>query len=388
VLRRNDDPNSERILVATRLLGEAPEVTVGSRFAGPLVGVLEYSYGAYKVLLTEPLPAVESAGLEREVTPLVGTAETLTVATMNVENLSVTADEEKYSRLAEVVVRNLRGPDVVALQEVQDDSGSANDGQVGCQQTLSRFVRVIREAGGPAYQWLAVDPENNQDGGMPGGNIRVAYLINPQRVGFDRRGSAGPRDATRAVAGPQLSLNPGRVVPDHPAFVGDRAAGRFGTRKSLALELEFNGRRLFFVNNHFCSKRGDEELFGARQPPGRSTEALRTSQAAAVNSFVRELLAVDSGARVVVLGDLNEHEFRPPLEALKGSQLQNLMESLPTAERYTYLHLGNSQALDHILVSAALAGGSEIDVVHVNAEYPVPVRASDHDPVVARLTVR
>ena len=48
---------------------------------------------------------------------------------------------------------------------------------------------------------------------------------------------------------------------------------------------------------------------------------------------------------------------------------------------------GNSQVLDHILVSPALCspGRPDYDVVHVNAEFAD--QASDHDPSVAKLTL-
>jgi hypothetical protein len=47
---------------------------------------------------------------------------------------------------------------------------------------------------------------------------------------------------------------------------------------------------------------------------------------------------------------------------------------------------GNSQTLDHVLVSGALAARPvALDVVHVNAEFAD--QASDHDPSVARITL-
>ena len=54
-------------------------------------------------------------------------------------------------------------------------------------------------------------------------------------------------------------------------------------------------------------------------------------------------------------------------------------------EHYSYVFEGNSQALDQILVSPALADvlvPGSYDVVHVNAEFAD--QASDHDPQVAR----
>jgi hypothetical protein len=51
-------------------------------------------------------------------------------------------------------------------------------------------------------------------------------------------------------------------------------------------------------------------------------------------------------------------------------------------ERYSYVFDGNSQQLDHILVSDHLSGAlSPFDFVHVNSEFHAQV--SDHDPAYA-----
>jgi len=63
--------------------------------------------------------------------------------------------------------------------------------------------------------------------------------------------------------------------------------------------------------------------------------------------------------------------------------LNNLTFLLPEDERYTYNFDGNSQALDHILVTDTLLGGAEFDAVHINSEF-TGFRGSDHDPVLAR----
>ena len=62
------------------------------------------------------------------------------------------------------------------------------------------------------------------------------------------------------------------------------------------------------------------------------------------------------------------------------------MERVPVEDRYSFIFQGFSQTLDHILVSPALARGAEVDMVHVSADFPVAERASDHDPVVARIS--
>jgi len=97
------------------------------------------------------------------------------------------------------------------------------------------------------------------------------------------------------------------------------------------------------------------------------------------------VLARDPNANVVVLGDLNDFEFSDTLVILKGAGLTDLVETLPPEERYTYVFEGNSQVLDHILITPNLAQNAtvEYDIVHVNAEFADQV--SDHDPEVARI---
>jgi uncharacterized protein len=93
-----------------------------------------------------------------------------------------------------------------------------------------------------------------------------------------------------------------------------------------------------------------------------------------------------------VLGDINDFEFSTTADLLVGSgrtALVDLPRTLPAGERYTYVFEGNSQVLDHILLSQRLAkvrGGRpayEYDVVHTNAEFHD--QDSDHDPQVVRL---
>ena len=92
-------------------------------------------------------------------------------------------------------------------------------------------------------------------------------------------------------------------------------------------------------------------------------------------------------AGVIVLGDLNDYQFSQPLATLKGSILHDLVEGLPESERYTYIYEGNSEMLDHILVSNPIFENRPFayDVVRVNAEFAD--RVSDHDPQVVRITL-
>ena len=112
----------------------------------------------------------------------------------------------------------------------------------------------------------------------------------------------------------------------------------------------------------------------------------RIQQAQIVNDFVDAILAVDSNAAIAVLGDLNDFDFSVPLAIVKGGVLTNLVESLPQAERYSFVFDGNAQILDHLLASSGLAVNvSLFDIAHVNSEFTT--QASDHDPLVAQFCV-
>ncbi|MFF5387600.1 MULTISPECIES: endonuclease/exonuclease/phosphatase family protein [unclassified Streptomyces] len=353
-----------------------PKANVGDVLAGATEGPLDFNqYGGY-TLTARTLGTVVDRGLERETTDRQHGNE-LAVATYNVENLDPTDPQEKFDALAKAVVENLASPDVVALEEIQDDNGAKNDGTVSAAQTVKKFTDAIVAAGGPAYDWRSVDPENNKDGGEPGGNIRQVFLFNPARVSFtDRPGG----DATTAtgVTGRKghaaLTVSPGRIDPANAAWAD--------SRKPLAGEFVFRGRTVFVIANHFGSKGGDESIVSHHQPPNRSSEAKRLLQAQAVNGFVKQLLAVEKQADVLVVGDINDFEFSGTTQALTaGGALYPAVRSLPRGERYSYVYQGNSQVLDQILTSPGIHRFA-YDSVHINAEFAD--QNSDHDPQVLR----
>ncbi|MFC7220242.1 endonuclease/exonuclease/phosphatase family protein [Streptomyces polyrhachis] len=375
-------PNTGRIKVMSLdAAAPIPTANVGDTLAGTTEGPLDYaSFGGYTLQATR-LGAHTPAGLEREVTRAQHDKE-LAVATYNVENLDALDPQEKFDRLAEGVAVSLASPDIVTLEEIQDDNGAVNDGTVGSEGTLARFTDAIVAAGGPRYSWRYIAPENNQDGGEPGGNIRLAYLFNPERVTFNDRSAGDATTATSVVKtnrGPQLTHSPGRINPASAAWED--------SRKPLVGEFTFRGERVFLIANHFTSKGGDQPLHGRYQEPARSSEAKRHQQAAEVNAFVDKLLAADKSTRVLVLGDLNDFEFSQTVTTLTdgGKVLKPLITTLPAAERYTYVFDGNSQTLDHTLVSPGVRS-YDYDVVHINAEFAD--QASDHDPQIVRIDVK
>jgi hypothetical protein len=378
LLLRPNDGNPERVTL-DNLLTPLPNVNVGDHYSASIVGVVDYNFGNPFIEVTTPGLTAVHDGVTRETTDPVAAGE-LAVSTFNFENLAPTNPQSKFDSLASLIVNNLRSPDLIAGEEVQDNNGATDNGVVDAAQTLSRLVAAIEAAGGPTYAWREIDPVNDQDGGEPGGNIRQVFLFRTDRgLSFiDRPGgdSTTPNAVTGSGSSTQLLYSPGRIAPADGAWNS--------SRKPLAAEFSYRGHKLFAIVNHFNSKGGDDPLRGRFQPPTRISEVQRHQQAHLVADFASDISSADPAADVVVLGDLNDFEFSDTVGILEAAGLHDLMDTLPLNQRYSYDFEGNSQVLDHILFSGPLfARPLVFDPVHVNAEFFDQV--SDHDPSVVRV---
>ncbi|MGY5114694.1 endonuclease/exonuclease/phosphatase family protein [Streptomyces sp. 900105755] len=354
-----------------------PAANVGDTLTGATTGPLDYNqYGGY-TLVASRLGTLKSGGLQRETTKKQAHGE-LAVATYNVENLD--PSDGTFAAHASAIVNNLQSPDIVSLEEIQDNNGATDDGTVAADVTVNKLIDAIVAAGGPKYQWRSVNPVNDQDGGEPGGNIRQVFLFNPARVSFvDRAGgdSTTAVGVTKVHGKAQLTASPGRVDPANSAWTT--------SRKPLAGEFVFQGRTVFVIANHLNSKGGDQGLTSQYQPVVRSSETQRHAQATLVNAFVRSILDVQKDAEVIALGDMNDFDFSGTTKILEShGALWSAIRSLPTKERYTYDYQGNEQVLDQILISKQIRGKGdfEYDSVHINSEFHDQI--SDHDPQVLR----
>ncbi|WP_293373534.1 lamin tail domain-containing protein [Nevskia sp.] len=379
------DYNPERIQLDDGLNGVVMPLGINTGDnLGDVTGVATYSFGNYEVLLTAA-PTLTANPLPTGVRTIAFGGDRLSVGAYNVENLD--PSDSTFTAFGVQIVNALGAPDILALSEIQDNNGATNNGIVSASQSIQLLINAIVAAGGPQYSFVTVDPTNNSDGGEPGGNIRLVQFYNPARVSFvpGTAGSGGALDATAPVlvdGRVALTLSPGRIEPTNTAFNS--------SRKPLAATYDFNGRRLVIVNNHFNSKGGDEPLLGVNQPPILNSEAQRIGQATLVNSFVSNIQSLDPAARVIVLGDLNDFDFSPPLAILRTGVdgTQNSLRNLGTDliadpnERYSYTFEGNAQELDHILATPSLlAADAQYEAIRLNAEYAVQL--SDHEPLLS-----
>jgi predicted extracellular nuclease len=216
------------------------------------------------------------------------------VGTYNVLNLDPNdgdGDEDvangRFEATAKIIVENMGAPDIVALQEIQDNDGS-DTGVVPADETLQKLVdEIAKIEGAPKYEYVDnIFIGNNTSGGQPDGNIRTAYLYNPWRVSFFE-------DTLTTIGG----------QGDGEAFENSRLP-LVATFKFLPLQYKFD-----MVNVHFSSKGGSAAIMGVQQPFEDLQESAdvnggldeRLVQSAAVAEYVKAQRA-DGKSSFIVLG--------------------------------------------------------------------------------------
>lgn len=377
------------------MLGQTGDIIEGS-----LTGVMTYNYTQYKIFLDysqfdsttktfkTAIATFNEKNIQQMVTNLSSSADTLTVAAFNVENYSAMPNktsDEKSLKVAQGIVTNLGAPDIVSLEEIQDNSGNnKGDGTSAADQSIQRLLDDIIAVGGPNYQALNIDPEFNQDGGATNGNIRVVILYNPERVE-----ALNVQAGDYTTAATVQNTDGDAMLVQNPARIGVGSLNFISTRKSLVGQFRFNDEVVTVIGNHFSSKGGDEGMFGINQPPTLGSETKRIEQAREVNAFVQSILAINPDAHIVVLGDMNDYEFTPALQTLSGNELTNMTNQLPAETRYSYSYQGRQQTLDHILVNSKHLAQTKIEAIHMNADFREDTgQVSDHDPMIISMQVK
>jgi uncharacterized protein len=409
------DFNPERIQLDDEALGgSVGAVTSVGQTAGDVTGVVGYGFGFYDVNVTQAV-TFDPSTLEREVSTLDENFDRIRISTFNVQNLAPlglnggdgVTTQAKLDALADAIIHNLKAPEIIGLQELQDASGTTNNGVVDASLTVTQLINTIIARGGPHYSAVLSDPVNGTEGGVPGGNIQVAYLY--------------LADVVTPTADNNLTPA-GDAYPDVYKFptadrIGTGDADFSSTRKSLPVEwspVGYTGElggTFYTINNHFSSKGGSATLLGSNLDHElyddfmNSGAAKREAQAEAVKAFIDAILADGDATndKIVALGDFNDFQFFPVIEIITGELvrtsigndsiastyeagvqiLKALIETLPPEERYSYNFDGNAQALDQIVATLNLLQGAIYDIVHINSEFATQL--SDHDPTVVSL---
>jgi predicted extracellular nuclease len=380
------DYNPERIQVDDNTLEEAIQVRPGDRMRH-LVGVVDYTFSMYKLQPSSFDVKTNDPG-RPPLSKRSGGFGNTTITTFNVENLfdlvdnpdkddegSTPTPEElatKLDKLCLAIQVELDLPEILVVQEVENTA------------ILQELGDLVNAAAGTSY--VATSFETSD-----GRGIEVGFLWDEDRVGLvDAYQMAGP--------GVDMWFGPSSPSPGREPLVG---------------VFDIAGHEVTIVGNHFKSKGGDDPLyFDGTWPPTRITEVQRKGQAGVVRDFVNAILDANPDELVMVTGDLNDFQFSEPGEgpdnpvailesSYAGSPdevpLTNLLYLEKAAERFTFVFDGNSQVLDHMLVSPALLGHVvAADILHFNTTVPAvfeddattPLKASDHDPLEGRFKFR
>jgi predicted extracellular nuclease len=411
------DYNPERVMIddearlpggsgsGTRINDPMTQVSVGDTATGDVTGAMDYQFSEYRVQANHLVADVLQGS--RPPSPVTDLREAqpyeVRVATFNVLNLfdcvddpgkeddhptcdddDLAALETQLSKLALALELELDTPEVLIVEEIEKTEVLTGDENGFIPGTT--IPALLRRIPSTAYDAISFDASDVR-------GIEVGLVFDTARVTL--------QDAYLATD----------VLPD-PEGLFD-GSGVYGSgREPLVGELTVDDIDLTVIGNHLKSKggpqfgvdptdvAGDDPLYGEFQPPTRWTEELRHKQADYVRDVV-DLLIADGQPSILVGGDLNDFEFGEPNEGdhtvaritdSPTDPLANLVLTVPEEERYSFNFVGNSQALDHMLVTETLAAlHNEQAFAHFNTNFPVTfeddptiaARASDHDPLVA-----
>ncbi|KAG6866287.1 hypothetical protein C0991_006383 [Blastosporella zonata] len=382
------DANPEAVMIGGPLDGtKTPAVALGSTLAD-ITGIVYYQFGFFYVLPTTAPTVIANASGYAEPTKIKSNPKKdckITFGDYNIENMTPTSPHLPI--VANHIATYLNTPDIMFIQEIQDNSGATDDGTVSANVTLTKLVNAIAGYSNVTYSFVEIDPTDGTDGGEPGGNIRQAYLYRPEKLTLATGAPAGTAlDKVEVVVRdngkPKLNFNPGRIDPTNAAWNA--------SRKPLVAEWKTpGGEKLFTINVHLASKGGSSSNWGNARPPVNSPVDARSAQISLVGAFAASLLEADKKANILLAGDFNEYiqtreVFKPVTDVLFEA---DEVAGLPEVERYTYVYDQNSEALDHMFVSKAIAKrGVKVEHIHVNNwASTLAERYSDHDPSVGRI---
>ena len=267
--------NPEAIIVGTPLDGTKNPTTskMGDR-AADVTGVVYQQFGFYYIL---PLTALTVTAPASSAAPPVsftskGSCKGVTVGDYNVENMAPTPLSH-INAVASHISNALKTPDLMFIQEIQDNTGATDDGVVDANKTLTALVGAIQTLSNVSYSFVDIDPVNDLDGGQPGGNIRQAYIYRPEVVSLYNPNPGSSTDANEVLPGPALRYNPGRIDPANAAWTS--------SRKPLVAAWKAKGAKkpFFTVNVHWSSKGGGTSYEGDVRPPVNGALDARLAQA-------------------------------------------------------------------------------------------------------------
>ncbi len=359
----------------------APRLNVGSKLTADVVGPLNYRVDSYQLAVDQEIE-FEPNFVSLNKSNLKPTDGSITVMTLNCFNLDPHIEsaelvmnpkqdidddwgEGRFHTLAQSIVLQANIPDVVALQEIQDNDGAEITELVDASETYELLIKAIKQLCDIEYRWVDINPKVGEDGGQPGGNIRNAFLYNPHRV--------------QLVEG-SVQL----FAENEPCYQDSRKPLRATFKETSS------GKELVCINLHLASKRHQASIFAPDNPGVDAKLEVRVAQAECVRQELLTLL--EEQQNYYVTGDFNDTEQSKTIQALLGSESINLVDLLNPEQRYDYNHRGKLQVLMHGIVSKSQALNCDYEIIHGNELIGVKPgeetnKPSDHAYVIAKLVL-
>ncbi len=398
----DDDFNPEKIKVSDTLPNiSTPSISPGDKVSN-LTGIMSSDGDGFALLANNAISVSQTSAVTPEVSALKSSDKQLTIGGMNLENLDPSDSQTKFDGMADAIVNHMNNPDIIALQEVQDNSGSASgDNVTSASQTAQKLIDAIaaESKGANDYAYFDFHPVIGEEGGQPGGNIRVGYLFRTSRVTLALPsvtpaagvtlvdGSGQATKGTSALTTRIYDNDSGSDTSYTDSGITEQNAFK-STRIPASANFTFTttGETITLINVHFSSRGGSDPLWGSVQPP-QTNENKREAQAHVVRDFVESILSKDSAANVIVVGDYNTFGFSSTVDILERTTgtkaMHNLEDSLAVNKRFSFEFGGNAQTLDHMLVSNNLFKHTQAKFEKVHVFVGFEDGASDHDPLLA-----
>ncbi|WP_225755266.1 ExeM/NucH family extracellular endonuclease [Actinotalea sp. Marseille-Q4924] len=368
-----------------------------------LTGVMEYSFGAWKL---RPVPGVDYTF--ESVNPRPATPDDvggrLQVASFNVLNYFATVDTTSSD-------------DTGTCGPTGTDDCRGADSELERERQLAKIVAALKTIDADVFGLIEIQ---NDEGAA---TQQIVDALNaataPGTYAYIETGTIGTDAIKQAFLYKPATVTP---VGDF-ALLTEEDDARFDTdRNRPALIQTFDevatGERFTVAVNHLKSKgsgcgAGDD----SPQDGSGNCDLTRTQAAAALADYLATDPTGSGDPDFLVIGDLNSYSMERPISTLEAAGYVDLLETYEGLESYGYLFDGLLGHLDHALATESLAaqvtgaGGWKVnadevplfdynDTVRDTGEAsferessalplyePTPYRSSDHDPVVVGLSL-
>jgi len=391
-----------------------PQVRVGDQVSG-LLGALDYSLGLYRLqLVASPtvIPLSDSADSNTRIARLPGwdqaggmalrrpdaawlssqSLPVVTLATFNLANMFDTIDdlnkeddvlsaaeyERRLKKRALAIHDGLNEPDILAVQEVEND------------QVLQTLVNQPEINASYGFVWQDTPDLRGLDIALLYQIERVVVIESGAHQGctqlVDGFGPDGNGDKYNPVNAKTCDTDGDGVWDGNRLFSRPPLVVRLLVTPRLSLAPASATRdwlEIYVIVNHWKSRVEDSATV-------KYTLPRRTEQAQFVASLVQEIMKTSPCASVVVVGDLNDYSESPPLVVLAEAGLSDLSQQVERPRRYSYNYQGVSQVMDYVWARMALAlPPYSVQYAAINSDFPDVYRgdssslhrSSDHDPL-------